>query len=287
MHPFKLGHDAYVGTFKHHRLPGSVFLRSEPELYDAAARAYADVTSGEPFARLDEALVWLGVDVAETTFLDIACATGLYSFHLAARGAKRVRGVEIREQQVEQARLLQRLDERFARAPLTFDLQTSGDDPAFLAGERYDVVLSFGLLYHLADPWQHLRNLRRLARRGVVLQHADESLREAGALVARRGGPGGDHESDERPLVGAVLPRSALAAASRGLCPGTARPHPLMGRLQPPVEPGPGRRAAAMLAPPALAAIWSRVAARAQARSRQQALLRGLIPGYYTIVAWS
>jgi hypothetical protein len=45
----------------------------------------------------------------------------------------------------------------------------SADDPEFLAAERYDLVLSLGLLYHLMNPIQHLINLRRLTRRFALV----------------------------------------------------------------------------------------------------------------------
>jgi hypothetical protein len=94
MHPFKLGEGAYVGTFKYHRLPDTVFLRSEPGLFADAARAFADVVTGGPFVCVDDALDRLGIEIGGSSFLDIACATGLYSFHLAALGAAATRGVE-------------------------------------------------------------------------------------------------------------------------------------------------------------------------------------------------
>jgi hypothetical protein len=88
-----------------------------------------------------------------------------------------VLGVEIRPEQVQQATLIRELaPERFAGVRFEHD-PTSADDAAFRAGEHYDVVLSFGLLYHLTDPFTHLRNLRRLAGRAAVvktLTHARE-----------------------------------------------------------------------------------------------------------------
>jgi SAM-dependent methyltransferase len=288
MHTFKLGDDAYVGTFKYHLLPDTVFLRSEPQLFAEGERAYADVASGAPFAHIDQALERLGVDVGETTFLDIACATGMYSFHLAGNGAKEVRGVEIRRDQVEQARFLQGLDERFALPSLHFDhVAMSADDPSYLGDERYDVVLSLGLLYHLADPVQHLRNLRRLARRGIVLH----------TLTNLYGKPGlWTHVAEDPTVITKATAGISWMPYYRDLpalleSVGFDRVeyvrHPLMGNLQPPPRAAVLRRAAGLMTPPALAAAWSRTLALAQTKRREHALLRGLIPGYYTVVAWS
>jgi SAM-dependent methyltransferase len=286
MHPFRLGEEALLGTFKYHGLADTVFLNSSPPDSLARAReAYADIVSGRPFAHLDVALDRLGAEPG-ATYLDIACATGLYSFHLSDIGGD-VRGVEIRPEQVEQARLLQGLDQRFATAPLRFDhVPTSADDPAFLEGEHYDVVLSLGLLYHLGDPLQHLRNVRRLAQRGAIIY----------TLTNVYGKPGLWSHIAEDPNIFTKatsglswmpyyrdLPRLMLEA---GFARAEHVRHPLMGKLQPPIEQSVLTRIGALLTPPALTAVASRLVARFQHEQRASALRRGLNPGYYTIVAW-
>jgi SAM-dependent methyltransferase len=175
MHPFQLGDDVYVGYFKYHGIEEQVCTsRSGEQLRNAMREAFADYMAGDPYWVARELLERFGT---ECSYLDIACATGKFSFALALGGAESVCGVEIRSEQVEQAHLLQELDERLAAARVLHD-PTSADDPSFRAGESYDVVLSMGLLYHLTDPVQHLVNLRRLARRAAVvntLTHANAS----------------------------------------------------------------------------------------------------------------
>jgi SAM-dependent methyltransferase len=128
--------------------------------------AFQDYMAGRPYGLVEDAARMAGLN---GTFLDIGSATGRYSFALALAGAD-VQGVEIRPEQVEQARLIQSLDERLSRASVSFRHDpTSADDPSFLSGEEYDVVVSWGLLYHLANPVQHLRNLGRLAKRAAIV----------------------------------------------------------------------------------------------------------------------
>lgn len=166
MHPYRLGDEAVVGLYKYHGLAETVFLPPAPP---AALAAYDCYMAGRPFAEIDASLEQLGDDVSSLTGLDIASATGLYSFHLGAQ-LKSVVGVEIRAEQVQQARLLQRLSPRLAQLPVSFEHdETSADSPDYRAGEQYDIVLSKGLLYHLADPVQHIRNLRRIATRAAII----------------------------------------------------------------------------------------------------------------------
>ena len=289
MHAFKLGDNAYVGAYKYHHLGDSVFLPSSPpELLDQARAAYSDTVAGRPFAQIDVALDRLGLSLADSTFLDIACATGLYSFHLAERGAGHVRGVEIRPEQVEQARLLQRLDARFAAAPLQFDhVPMSADDPAYLDGESYDVVLSLGLLYHLANPIQHLRNVRRLARRGAIVLTLTNMYGKPGLWSHVAEDPDGITKATSglswmpyyRDLP-ALLIEAGFSRVEH------AR-HPLLGKsLQPPMTPGRTRRAAALLTPPALSGAASKLNARRTRKQYDRVYLAGLIPSYYTMVAW-
>jgi hypothetical protein len=79
--------------------------------------------------------------------------------------------VEIRPEQVEQTRLIHGCLPPETAARLTFEHDpTSADDPGFRDGESYDVVLSMGLLYHIPNPLQHIRNLARLTQKVLILK---------------------------------------------------------------------------------------------------------------------
>jgi SAM-dependent methyltransferase len=168
MHPYRIGERVYTGYHKAHGIEQTYCISSSPdELVERHAHAFSAYMSGRPYWHVDDALRLLG-PVGDV--LDIACASGRFSFRLAHQGVARVRGVEIRAEQVAQCELLRRADRRLEGLALSFEhVAVSADDPDFLAGDEHDVVLSMGLLYHLTNPLEHLRNLARLARRAALV----------------------------------------------------------------------------------------------------------------------
>jgi tRNA (mo5U34)-methyltransferase len=89
----------------------------------------------------------LPTDLQGKTVLDIGCNAGFYSIEMKRRGASRVLGIDSDERYLAQARL--------ATEALGFDgvefAQLSVYDVATL-GERFDVVIFMGVLYHLRHP---------------------------------------------------------------------------------------------------------------------------------------
>lgn len=80
------------------------------------------------------------------TVLDIGCNAGFYSIEMKRRGADRVVGVDFDDRYLEQA--------RFAAEVKGADIEfrkLSVYDVAEL-GERFDIVLFMGVLYHLRHP---------------------------------------------------------------------------------------------------------------------------------------
>jgi tRNA (mo5U34)-methyltransferase len=85
-------------------------------------------------------------DLTGKSVLDIGCNGGFYSIEMKKRGAARVLGVDFDEDYLAQA--------RFAAEVTGFDIEfrrLSVYDVATL-GERFDVVLFMGVLYHLRHP---------------------------------------------------------------------------------------------------------------------------------------
>ena len=85
-------------------------------------------------------------DLTGRTVLDIGCNAGFYSFEMKRRGATRVLGVDTDEHYLRQAR---------------FVAQVSGVDVEFrklgvwdvgALGEKFDLVIFMGVLYHLRHP---------------------------------------------------------------------------------------------------------------------------------------
>jgi tRNA (mo5U34)-methyltransferase len=98
--------------------------------------------------------------------LDMACHQGWFAVQTALRGARSVRGVDIRPEHIERASLIARLagldNVRFEQGNL-YDLtpERSG---------TYDLTLFLGILYHLENPVGALKAARALTRDLCVIE---------------------------------------------------------------------------------------------------------------------
>lgn len=85
-------------------------------------------------------------DLTGRSVLDIGCNAGFYSLEMKRRGAERVLGIDFDDRYLDQA--------RFAAEVKGADIEfrkLSVYDVASL-GERFDIVLFMGVLYHLRHP---------------------------------------------------------------------------------------------------------------------------------------
>src|SRR5205823_8623954 len=85
-------------------------------------------------------------DLHGKSVLDIGCNAGFYSIEMKRRGADRVLGIDSDEAYLSQARFAADVNE----LEIEFR-QLSVYDVAQL-GEKFDVVLFMGVLYHLRHP---------------------------------------------------------------------------------------------------------------------------------------
>lgn len=98
------------------------------------------------------AIKWQGfahaipTDLRGKSVLDIGCNGGFYSMEMKRRGADRVLGIDFDEEYLAQARFAAEVNE----LEIEFR-QLSVYDVASL-GERFDLVLFMGVLYHLRHP---------------------------------------------------------------------------------------------------------------------------------------
>ncbi len=102
-------------------------------------------------------------DLSGRTVLDIGCNGGFYAIEMKRRGADRVLGIDSDEDYLDQA--------RFASGVLGLDIEfrnLSVYDVAAL-GERFDVVLFMGVLYHLRHPLLALDLIHAYAARDVLV----------------------------------------------------------------------------------------------------------------------
>lgn len=89
----------------------------------------------------------LPADLSGRSVLDIGCNAGFYAIEMKKRGAARVVGIDSDERYLAQARL--------ATAALGFDgIEFRNLDVYNVAklGERFDLVIFMGVLYHLRHP---------------------------------------------------------------------------------------------------------------------------------------
>jgi len=107
-----------------------------------------------------------GGRLGECTAIDLACHQGWFSAHLARRGLAAVHGVDTRDEHVADATLI-----RDALGLKNWHVRQSdvhAMDPA--AFGQHDLVLCFGLIYHLENPVGALRVARSLCKRVCLVE---------------------------------------------------------------------------------------------------------------------
>ncbi|MSO24000.1 MAG: methyltransferase domain-containing protein [Acidobacteria bacterium] len=105
-------------------------------------------------------------NLAGKNVLDVACNEGYFSQMLYHRGAT-VRAIDIREQNIERARIIQSLFGLDA-GRLVFAVEDflENRDPE----RSYDLTLFLGVLYHLENPMGALRLLRRVTKTLCIIE---------------------------------------------------------------------------------------------------------------------
>ena len=102
-------------------------------------------------------------DATGLTVLDIGCNAGFYSLELKRRGAARVLGIDTDDHYLRQARFAAEvtgLEVEFARMGV-WDVGS--------LGERFDLVIFMGVLYHLRHPLLALDLIREHVAKDVLL----------------------------------------------------------------------------------------------------------------------
>ncbi|MFL6215617.1 MAG: TIGR04290 family methyltransferase [Blastocatellia bacterium] len=85
-------------------------------------------------------------DLTGKSVLDIGCNAGFYSLEMKRRGAERVVGVDFDEQYLAQARFAAEV------AGVEIEFKKLSVYDVHRLGERFDVVIFMGVLYHLRHP---------------------------------------------------------------------------------------------------------------------------------------
>lgn len=116
---------------------------------------------GFKFARFAHALP---ADLTGKSVLDIGCNAGYYSIEMKRRGAARVVGIDSDERYLDQARLVTEL---LGFGGIEFRRMSVYDVAAL--GERFDLVIFMGVLYHLRHPMLALDLIREHVTRDLLL----------------------------------------------------------------------------------------------------------------------
>ena len=102
-------------------------------------------------------------DLSGRTVLDIGCNAGFYALEMKRRGADRVVAIDTDDRYLEQARLAAEI--RGAR----IEFRNLSVFDVGLLGERFDLVIFMGVLYHLRHPLLALDLIREIVARDLLL----------------------------------------------------------------------------------------------------------------------
>jgi tRNA (mo5U34)-methyltransferase len=118
-------------------------------------------------------------DLTGKTVLDIGCNGGFYSMEMKRRGAERVLGIDFDDAYLNQARFaaeVNQLDIEFRKLSV-YDVST--------LGEKFDLVIFMGVLYHLRHPLLALDLIREhVARDMLLFQSMQRGSNEVGTVAA-------------------------------------------------------------------------------------------------------
>lgn len=121
----------------------------------------------------------LPADLTGKTVLDIGCNAGFYSIEMKRRGAERVVGIDYDDDYLNQA--------RFAAEVLGIEIEFQKlsvyDIPTL--GEKFDIVVFMGVLYHLRHPLLALDLIHEYVARDLFLfQSMQRGSKEVAHVLA-------------------------------------------------------------------------------------------------------
>ena len=138
-------------------------------------------------------------DLRGKSLLDIGCNCGFHSIESKRLGAERVVGIDVNqgrpEDFVAQA--------RFAAGELCLDIEFRYQDFVDVDDGPFDVVLFFGVLYHLGDPIAAMRRVAELVGETLVIS-TRTTPRRGSILAFKRGGWDNDATTPWLPSAGMV-----------------------------------------------------------------------------------
>ncbi len=129
----------------------------KPQVFDCEAHRVLHERRKEFLGRL---LREISSDASLATALDAGCGVGAFSSELARLGLK-VAAFDGREANVKEAK----------RRYQNIDFYVHDvEDPGISRLGQFDLVLSFGLLYHLENPFRAIRNLYNVTKKVLAVE---------------------------------------------------------------------------------------------------------------------
>ena len=117
----------------------------------------------------------------KSSVLDLGCNDGMKSFFLERIGLTNITAVDVREDCIVRAKYIKKI----LGSKINFDLlKNSADSKKMKFNQKYDYVLSFGILHHLIDHKQHIINLNKISKKGFMLTTATD--KEGIKLILKR-----------------------------------------------------------------------------------------------------
>src|SRR5262245_41528968 len=112
-----------------------------------------------------------GDRLSDIRCLDVGCHEGFYSVSMSNLGVRQVRGIDVREESIEKARLISDI---LDLSNVSFGVENCELMDA--EAERYELTLLLGVLYHLENPMLVLKKLCALTSELCLIetQVADE-----------------------------------------------------------------------------------------------------------------
>jgi SAM-dependent methyltransferase len=144
---------------------------SQREYYDEACDSEFEITRPHGCGRLYQFLLAhkfrtgfavLGLELAGQTVLEVCCGSGMMAEELARRGA-RVTGIDFSPAAVARAR------ERSQRYGFIAHFLVADAEHLPFPNHSFDVVAVHDGLHHLDDPYRAIREMARVAQKGVLI----------------------------------------------------------------------------------------------------------------------
>ncbi len=180
MHSFFFDEEIITGYFKYQNIdPNLTFInRKSPSDKIRMIQAAYYLSQEETYRNFFKKMIGcLSIDQEsrkDMTVLDISSATGKHSLYAIEEGFGKVISSEIRKNQCDQFNLiLDCIEKPYKKSITVINDIISADDKEF--PKKYtnemkpDLLLSFGLLYHLTNPYQHIKNNYEITNKYAII----------------------------------------------------------------------------------------------------------------------